>query len=290
MPGFRAYRAAEVRALAPGEHDEAIAALAKLTELNTAIQGHVAQVDNIELDMGKLLAMALDRDWARAIYQMTTTEWAAKHLKGRDGYPLGEDATWNLARDWRAISAYPAVEQFVRSGVSLGSKRVTCRTAAYFACEIATLSEWREETLKNKLALLKVLDEATISKAKVDAEAEVNSRVIDMLKRKTATVLRDDYYALKKEIGKLGAGARKIEWVSFKGSVPKEVADSFNDLLVRVAQFADETIDLDEASMTQKIERAAGWGNDAFDAVEAYINGNTAPLQSILEQAKERLK
>ncbi len=283
MPHVRQWKAAEVRCLDAVEHDRAIDSLRQLVEINTAIQSHVAQVDDMELTMGRILAETFDRDWARAVTGKTTSEWVSTNLRGRDGSPLGEDAARNLARDWRAISAFPLVEAFVRAGSIVGTRRVTCRTAAYFACETAIVSEWLNE------AVLKEIEKGNIDGAKEAALDKVSARIIDLLKRKSATQLRDDFFAMKKEMREQGDAAKRVEWVSIKGSVPREVADAMDEALYRIVKFAGDDLDLDEASLTQKMERLSGWATDAMDAVEAVIAGNDGKLRSILEQAKERL-
>lgn len=286
MPHARQWKAAEIRALGPLEHDEAVAALKEARQTGLRLSALVGQEDIHELDLGKLMADIFDKDWCRAVAGKTTEEWVRENLVGRDGHPMGKDSAQALARDWRAISRFPKIEALLRKG---GDKtgRFTCRTAAYYACETAIVAEWVEDEIKSFLAV-NPLTEENIEAARDMAMDVVQERLIKLLKKRSSSQLRDDFYSMKKEMGLMGDGAKKHEWEQIKGGVVKEVKRRFDELIARLqALHVDEDpLDVAEMTLTQQYERVAEFGHDALDAIEEAIAGNELPLQSFLEQAK----
>lgn len=274
----------EVHSLAPDEMEAAVSTMQRAEALATEIEGNFLTSHGLALDLGRLLRDIIDKKWCIAVKGIPFGEWTAQTFVNADGRPLQDDAARKLARDYELISRYPAVEKAVREGSYDGM--FTSRTAASYACRIAEISEWEKRAIEEFIKVTPASDDLP-RQAKAAAVNIVGGRIFQMLKEQSSTELRDAFYALQSEIKNQGAKAMDAEWTKLPtANVVKAVHQKFVEVVGRIGKVAGEDLDPEQQSLTQQLERVAGFVEDTLDAFSEYHQGNKLPLQSLIEQTK----
>lgn len=238
-----------IEGLSDAEREAGLAALAEALGLAASMAESARQTESCSLDLGKRLAEIVDRGWARRVCQQTFDAWIEANSH------LTKHQAEQLVSHWRSISQAPTVERAVREGKAP-------RTSAHYAVA--------KELLEGPM----------------DAEAEL--RALEAMRDNSSRRLRVAYYAVKNRVKPELEHGQRQRWTLLMWDVPEEVNEDLQDLLRRIVRVEGDALSMEKMSPTQRVERLVGWGKDSMDAIEAALDGDVGPMESLFAQVRVR--
>ena len=271
------------RALDPREHDLAANALKALCLLANENQGAGSIIDRNEMEMGRLIADAIDGRWTKALTGLNTANWILRNLRDRNGDPMTEDTYKTLVRDYRAIHLYPGVEAQLKSEEG---RRQFSRTGCYWACKRATLLRLQQTYVED---YIKGHGTEGLKQAAEFGEKKVHDWIFNELRNKSSVQLMEDFKNDARDMGAMEPGVQEFE--RFDKPIERSVFDRFQAALWKASRLAgDEHVDTRKLSPTQQIERVTQIAEDFFGIAEDTLGGNPKTFMAFVETYRRKIK